>query len=1600
MEKKLIPFLTLLLLVLSLTNQNYNAQTKNGKNIGRYVLENSVNRDGGSFVEISGTGKGTSLSFSLPNGESITGFAGTLNGEFDNDDADFYCIDVYTNLDWNVTYTSYGPTSEEITYILNNYYPYNELPYEGSLKEKEEPAAVQMAIWYFSDGVDFNTLPSKYKKIRDRAEEIILDAEENAGGFQAPSTITITPAFQNLETNQTAQFQVEILDINGEPVQNTAVRLSTTNGSLSSNIVTTNSNGIAQFSLTSSSGGVSTVTAYSDITIPQGTRFVKNNDPTGSQQLVLATPANAEAFAEANVNWGSDTEDCDGDGNNNVSLFDGYEFELVSVSLNSNNTSTWEYKVTGKGAPRDLSHWVIALCEEHEVISTNYPNNQWEVNTDPRTGVYGLKFDVGVGKNGDSKTFIFTLNGHYDTVPVELVFKASTNNFYCTINGPSCDFGGQDCENKIGNFIWYDNNPADGIQNNGESGIEGIIVELIDQNSNIIASDMTDENGLYQFNAVPNGTYTVKISDENFAENGVFYSANPTKTRWNLTTKNSGTDENIDSNGDENYSSAVVVDCGDDLSIDFGFYKIGVSFEKSGPESVVQGEDIVYSFVVKNEGDVPFENGVSVSDPLINNQGDNIIRSKDNLLPGEEWTFEFAFQPDEPICDQVINNTASVSAYPKLANGEELDEIVETSSWSTTIICEDPAEIGNKVWLDENKNGIQDDGEDGVAGVNIKLFDCDNNYVAVQTTDENGNYLFTELIPGDYKLEFVVPEGFEFTIKNSGNSENDSDVDPETGRTICTTLSAGETDLTWDAGIIEIIRNSDLRISKTVNNQNPNDGDVVTYSITVTNDGPDAASNVKVIDVLVDGLDYVSSNPSNAYNAETGIWNVGDLSNGQSKQLTIDVKVNSSKSEVSTFDLGIAKEFNLFVLKDFTAPSSDVEGKAAVGRDMSISNYSVGFVLNESFSNQDVLVVGRDLYFTSGRIYYGNVAYGGSTNLPVSQASIDGELRKDYPINFENAATYLNALSVTLSEYEVNETSDVTYDGLRIFLNGTDPYLNVFKIDGLKLDEAVEVIVNVPNGSVALINIDGNNIHWSGGLEIIGTDKTNILYNFYQSTKLKISDIDVRGSILAPKADVDFPSGLISGQLIAKSMTGAGQINNNLFIGNIPAKTTINNIAEILESSSLDNNADNNNSFAQLTIEVTNDPAGDPGTTEDDWIASGSFASNEIIWAMATSNNGTMYAGTWGGNIYSSTNNGDEWNKINDGMGVGFVWSIAIDNSNNKIWAATEKGLFASENNGDSWTLEALAESDVRAVTVAGNDHIYAGVWGGGVFQKLNGNEEFTEVNDGLTFNAVHSLAINQNGDLFAGTFGGGVFKLLSGTSEWTSTNIQAKHIWALGVTSEGDLFAGSYGEGAWLNYDLGETWFNISNDLPNLYVYSIAIDQSDNVYLTTWNGGVKKLAGSGTDSNVKNGGNQIQSLLWESIGMDGFGVSTLLVNHVTSDLFAGTTNGQVFKKGDGTTSVENKVELPLEFGLEQNYPNPFNPSTIIKYSLPSAEFVKIKLYDILGNQIALLVSETKEAGNHSYQLSTDNYNLSSGVYLYRIEAGKFVSTKKMVLIK
>ncbi len=95
----------------------------------------------------------------------------------------------------------------------------------------------------------------------------------------------------------------------------------------------------------------------------------------------------------------------------------------------------------------------------------------------------------------------------------------------------------------------------------------------------------------------------------------------------------------------------------------------------------------------------------------------------------------------------------------------------------------------------------------------------------------------------------------------------------------------------------------------------------------------------------------------------------------------------------------------------------------------------------------------------------------------------------------------------------------------------------------------------------------------------------------------------------------------------------------------------------------------------------------------------------------------------------------------------------------------------------------------------------------------------------------------------------------------------------------------------------------------------------------------------------------------------------------------------------------ENEInEIPTEFNLAQNYPNPFNPSTKIKYSIPQSSDVVIKVFDVLGNEKETLVNEEKPVG--TYEIIWNASTLPSGVYFYRLQAGSFVETKKMVLLR
>jgi len=102
---------------------------------------------------------------------------------------------------------------------------------------------------------------------------------------------------------------------------------------------------------------------------------------------------------------------------------------------------------------------------------------------------------------------------------------------------------------------------------------------------------------------------------------------------------------------------------------------------------------------------------------------------------------------------------------------------------------------------------------------------------------------------------------------------------------------------------------------------------------------------------------------------------------------------------------------------------------------------------------------------------------------------------------------------------------------------------------------------------------------------------------------------------------------------------------------------------------------------------------------------------------------------------------------------------------------------------------------------------------------------------------------------------------------------------------------------------------------------------------------------------------------------------------------------------GDVQTDVENDVNNPTAFKLEQNFPNPFNPSTKIKYTVPaSGEKVTLKVYNVLGNELATLVDDVKSAG--AYEVNFNASSLTSGTYFYKLQTGNLVETKKMIYLK
>jgi len=112
---------------------------------------------------------------------------------------------------------------------------------------------------------------------------------------------------------------------------------------------------------------------------------------------------------------------------------------------------------------------------------------------------------------------------------------------------------------------------------------------------------------------------------------------------------------------------------------------------------------------------------------------------------------------------------------------------------------------------------------------------------------------------------------------------------------------------------------------------------------------------------------------------------------------------------------------------------------------------------------------------------------------------------------------------------------------------------------------------------------------------------------------------------------------------------------------------------------------------------------------------------------------------------------------------------------------------------------------------------------------------------------------------------------------------------------------------------------------------------------------------------------------------------------------------GLIWNKFSVPVSVESSEEIPNKFLLSQNYPNPFNPATTISFAIPEIETMdalslQLKVFDVLGREVATLVNEQKSPGN--YKVMFDGSEFSSGTYFYKLQYGSFIETKKMILLK
>jgi photosystem II stability/assembly factor-like uncharacterized protein len=369
------------------------------------------------------------------------------------------------------------------------------------------------------------------------------------------------------------------------------------------------------------------------------------------------------------------------------------------------------------------------------------------------------------------------------------------------------------------------------------------------------------------------------------------------------------------------------------------------------------------------------------------------------------------------------------------------------------------------------------------------------------------------------------------------------------------------------------------------------------------------------------------------------------------------------------------------------------------------------------------------------------------------------------------------------------------------------------------------------------------------------------------------------------------------------------------------------------------------------------------------------------------SNNNFIYAESQYGGFTRSTDGGNYFDYGLNGVSGSdrFNWStpFIIDPSNPaKLYLGTHR-LYRTTNRAVSWTTISpdltngpptgnQVYGTITTIAAAPSDTnvVYVGTDDGNVWVTLNGGTSWMKISTSLPIRWVTRVAVDPNDALTA-------YVTLSGYRY----DEYLPHIFR--------------------TTDAGISWLDISSNLPDAPVNDIIVDPDSTEWLYV-----------GTDVGVfvsENSGS-----IWNYLGenLPNAPVTDLVLHNPTRTLIAATYGRSMYSIDlSPVTQVENDITSLNDFILYQNYPNPFNPSTSIQYAIGSRQFVTLKVYDVLGNEVATLVNEEKQPGTYEIEFnshSDEGRNLTSGIYFYQLRVGGpetssgegFIETKKMVILK